>query len=326
MAPTSTGSHTRSLDESSLSSPYHVPVLVEAVLRALTPLEPGVVLDATVGGGGHARRILERFPDATVLGSDMDADALAAASSALEPFGRRVRLVQARADEIVDRAGLSSGSLSGALLDLGVSSHQLDDEGRGFSFRRGVRLDMRMDAGGEQADGARAVLASASEEDLTYVFRTLAEEPRGRALARAVCRRREREPLETSDDLVAALASVLGRSPTAREKARVFQGLRMAVNREWESLKAALVAIRDALRSGGTFCVISYHSHEDREVKHAFREWSRDCVCPPDFPVCACSGVALGRVLTPKPIYPEPAEVDANPRARSARMRAWRAA
>ena len=309
-----------------MSDAYHVPVLVEAVLSALRPLEEGVVVDATVGGGGHALAVLEHFPQASLLGSDTDPEALAEAGARLESYGRRVRLVHARADEVVEQVGVDPGSLSGALLDLGVSSRQLDADERGFSFRPGVPLDMRMSGPTGSEPDAGAFLSQASEEELTHAFRVLGEEPRGRALARRVCRRRAERPFETSDDLVAALASVLGRAPTAREKARVFQGLRMAVNRERESLSAALVSLRDALRPGGTLVVISYHSHEDREVKHAFREWSKDCICPPDLPVCACRGRALGTVLTSKPIYPSEAEVSANPRARSARLRAWRAA
>lgn len=295
-------------------------------MRAFEPLESGIVLDATVGGGGHARLILERFPEASLLGTDMDPDALAQAKETLSEFGKRVRLVRARAEDAALRAGLEPGSLSGALLDLGVSSRQLDDSGRGFSFRRGVQLDMRMSRDQDGGRDAADLLNRGSEEELIEVFRTLAEEPRGRALARAVCRRRIDRPFQTSDDLVGTLAAVLGRAPSTREKARVFQGLRMAVNRELESLNAALDAIRDTLRPGGTFVVISYHSHEDRAVKHAFRDWSRACVCPPDFPVCACRGSALGSTLTPKPVYPEESEVEQNPRARSAKLRAWRAA
>ncbi len=305
---------------------YHLPVLTEAVLSALEPLADGIVLDATVGGGGHARQLLERFPRSRLLGSDMDPEALRAAGEALAPFGDRVRLLHARADHVVRAAGLGPGSLSAALMDLGVSSRQIDAPERGFTFRRGALLDMRMDPEDPQSPTAAELLNSAPERELAHVFRDLAEEPRGRALARLVCRRRGERPFATSDDLVGALAAVLGRAPSAREKARVFQGLRMAVNREATSLRDALTSIRDALVSGGTFVVISYHSLEDREVKQTFRDWSRDCVCPPDLPLCACRGRSLGTVLTRRPVYPDEGEVQANPRARSARLRAWRAA
>ncbi len=301
-------------------------MLTEAVLTALEPCEHGIVLDATVGGGGHARRVLERFPGARLLGSDVDPEAMATARAELEPFGERVRLVQARADRVVREAGIAPGALCAAFMDLGVSSRQLDAEERGFTFRRGAPLDMRMDPSDADAPTAADLLNQASERELAHIFRDFAEEPRGRSLARLVCRRRTERSFRTSDDLVGALAAVLGRAPSPREKARLFQGLRMAVNDEPASLRGALESIRDALEPGGTFVVISYHSLEDREVKRTFREWSRACVCPPDLPVCACRGEPLGTVLTRRPVTPDAAEVTENPRARSARMRVWRAA
>jgi 16S rRNA (cytosine1402-N4)-methyltransferase len=152
------------------------------------------------------------------------------------------------------------------------------------------------------------------------------EEPRARRLAREVIKRRATEPLQTSDDLVAALAVSLGRSPSAKEKARIFQSVRIAVNDEMDALEAWLPAIRDVLNEGGVLVVIAYHSLEDRVVKHTFREWSRSCVCPPELPICVCRGEPLGETLTRKVLRPTDAEVERNPRARSARLRAWRRA
>jgi 16S rRNA (cytosine1402-N4)-methyltransferase len=173
---------------------------------------------------------------------------------------------------------------------------------------------------------AADLLADEDERELARVFLELGEEPRGRKLAREIVRRRASGGFRTSDDLVAALAAAVGRAPTHQEKARVFQALRIKVNRELEALAAALEGLRGALRPAGVLAVIAYHSLEDRMVKHAFRDWSRECVCPPDFPVCRCRGFALGETLTRRPVTAGPEEVERNPRARSARLRAWRKA
>lgn len=313
------------MDDGDAEGRYHEPVLGREVLDLLGARPGGLYLDGTVGGGGHARLLLERCSDCRLLAVDRDAEALAHARRVLEPFGSRVRFLHARFDHAVDDVEVKDRGLDGALLDLGVSSRQLDADARGFTYRPGAPLDMRMDpdAGGESA---AELLARVGEEELARLFRDLAEEPRARRLAASIVRRRAHAPFRTSDDLVAALASALGRAPTHQEKARVFQALRIRVNGELEALEAALDGIRDALVPGGVLAVIAYHSLEDRRVKHAFREWSRDCVCPPEFPVCRCRGRALGETLTRRPMSPSAEEMDRNPRARSARLRAWRKA
>jgi 16S rRNA (cytosine1402-N4)-methyltransferase len=298
--------------------------MVDQVLSLLSPGGHKVFLDGTVGGGGHTRAILEACPDCRVIAVDRDPEAVAEARAKLAEFGERVRLVHRGFDAVLDDPDIRDTRLDGALLDLGVSSHQLDEDARGFAFRRGVALDMRMDAG--QGQTAADLLAEADEEQLTRVFRELGEEPRARRLAREVVKRRATEQLTTSDDLVAALVIALGRAPTAQDKAKIFQAVRIAVNAELESLKRALPMLRDALRGGGVFVVLAYHSLEDRMVKRAFREWSQSCVCPPDLPVCVCRGRPLGDTLTRRPIRPSDAEIAHNPRARSARLRAWRKA
>ncbi len=303
---------------------YHQPVMVDEVLTFLSPVGQKVFLDGTAGGGGHARAILEACPECSVIALDRDPEALAEARSVLARFGERVRFMHSRFDEVLDDPEIRDAGVDGALLDLGVSSHQLDEDARGFAFRRGVPLDMRMDAG--EGRTAAELLAEADEAQLARVFRELGEEPRARRLAREVAKRRSTEPLTTSDDLVAALVIALGRTPSAQDKARIFQAVRIAVNAELESLERALPMLRDALREGSAFVVIAYHSLEDRMVKRAFREWSQACVCPPDLPVCACRGRPLGEVLTRRPIRPSEAETARNPRARSARLRAWRKA
>lgn len=303
---------------------YHEPVMADQVLACLQPRDGALLLDGTVGGGGHSRLLLEACPGCRVVAVDRDPEALAEAARSLAHVGDRVRFLHVRFDAAADDPEVRERGLDGALLDLGVSSHQLDDEARGFAFRRGVALDMRMDP--EQDEDATRFLAEASEEELARVFRDLGEEPRARRLAREVVKRRATEPLTTSDDLVAALSVALGRSPTAQDKARIFQAVRIAVNGELESLERGLPALRDALKAGGVLVVIAYHSLEDRLVKNAFREWSAACVCPPESPVCTCRGRPLGETLTRKPVRPGDDEVARNPRARSARLRAWRRA
>lgn len=305
---------------------YHDPVLGEEVMRYLAPRSAGLYLDGTVGGGGHALLLLERCPDCRLLAVDRDPDALAEAARVLQAHGDRVSFLAARFDAAPTDPEVEDRGLDGALLDLGVSSRQLDDLGRGFTFALGAPLDMRMGRGREDTESAADLLNRASEEELARLFREFGEERRARRLAREVVKRRSTEPFETSDQLVAALAVTLGRAPTSRDKARVFQALRIAVNDELESLAQALPTLRDALNQGAVLAVIAYHSLEDRVVKHAFREWSRSCVCPPEFPVCKCRGRSLGETLTRSPVRASEEEVERNPRARSARLRAWKRA
>jgi 16S rRNA (cytosine1402-N4)-methyltransferase len=303
----------------------HEPVLAEEVVEYLAAGRGGVFLDGTLGGGGHAERILEAGPNTRLIGLDRDPEALAAAGGRLGIRGDRVVLLKGNfrdaAKIVADRDDIDD--LAGALLDLGVSSHQIDTTARGFSFRRGTPLNMRM--GGTTGGGRTAadILNSATEAELGRMFRDYGEERRWRAMAREVVRRRQSEPFRTADDLVAACTAVLGAGIDASTKARLFQALRIEVNDEMTALQEALVGIRGLLASGGRFVVISYHSLEDRIVKNAFRDWSRECVCPPELPVCRCRGVALGRVLTRRPVRPSENELTRNPRARSARLRAW---
>jgi len=306
---------------------YHLPVLVREVVAALEPASQGEIMDGTVGGGGHARALLERFPECRILAVDRDPEALERARRELASFGDRVRFVQARFDDAARGAGIAGPALAGALLDLGISSRQIDRPERGFSFQaEDAPLDMRME--GEEGDSPTAaqVLNASEEQDLVRIFREYAEEPRARRLVREVLRQRQEAPFRTAGDLVRAMQRSYGHPPSPKEKARVFQGLRIEVNRELEALEEGLPLLRDALLPGGVLVVISYHSLEDRRVKNAFREWARSCVCPPGMPVCTCRGEPLGVLVTRKPIRPQDEEVRENPRSRSARMRAWRKA
>lgn len=294
---------------------FHVPVLAGAVADWAAGSHRAV--DATAGGGGHTA--LLRAAGAAVLAIDRDPAALSAARAALGDSG--ISWLEAPFASDTALTAVQEFRPDRILLDLGVSSHQLDDGSRGFSFRPGAPLDMRMTPG----TGPRAsdVLNSWSEEQLEAAFRDFADEPRARSLARAVVRRRRRAAFVTSDDLVNAIREVRGPRSGPSDFARLFQAVRIAVNDEQGQLLRALPALRDALVPGGRLGVISYHSGEDRLVKQTFRDWARACVCPPGQPVCTCRGRPLGLLLTKRAIRPEPGEIAANPRARSARFRAF---
>jgi 16S rRNA (cytosine1402-N4)-methyltransferase len=296
--------------------------MVEAVLKYLSPERGGLYFDGTVGGGGHGDAILARGSEARLIGVDRDADALMEAERRLSRYGERVRLVRGDYAEV---ARALEEPLAGALLDLGVSSHQLDVAARGFSFRPGAPLDMRMspDLGGATAAD---LLNGLSERELADLFARYGEERRARRLARGVVRRRSVRPLATSDDLVAVARRALGVRLEARDKARIFQALRVAVNDEMGSLERGLPLLRDRLGAGGVLVVISYQSLEDRFVKERFRAWSGGCVCPPGLPVCVCGRRSEGEELVRRVVVASESEVATNPRARSAKLRAWRKA
>jgi 16S rRNA (cytosine1402-N4)-methyltransferase len=302
-------------------SAYHAPVLVDEVVKLFSGSK--TILDCTLGGGGHSAALLALGAHVTAI--DRDPAAVAAARNrlaAVEAAGRfRIILGNfAEADRLLpDR----QQKFDGILADLGVSSHQIDSESRGFSFREGARLDMRMEGSGQTA---AEILNTAPEEDLIRILRDFADEPRSRRLAQEIVRRRERSAFETSDDLVNAIRGALGARTGPGDFARIFQGVRIAVNNELESLNAALPMLRDRLAPNGVMAVIAYHSGEDRIVKHVMREWSRDCVCPPRQLQCTCGGVAPGSLVNRKAIKPSIEEIERNPRARSARLRAWRSA
>lgn len=300
---------------------YHVPVLAGEIVALLRNAKS--VLDGTVGGGGHSEALLETGIE-RVVGVDRDPEALATARARLEPFERagRFRAVLGNYAD-VDDATPSDERFDGILLDLGVSSRQFDAPERGFTFREGAPLDMRMGRGGE-ADTAADLLNALDERALTTLFKENGDEPRASRLAREIVRRRAREPFATSDDLVRAIRGALGPRTGPADFARLFQALRIAVNDEVEGLRRALPALRERLRPRGILAVITYHSGEDRLVKHAFREWSTDCICPPRQPVCTCRGRRLGETLTRRAVTPSEAEVARNPRSRSAKLRAWR--
>jgi 16S rRNA (cytosine1402-N4)-methyltransferase len=310
--------------DSRWDSEYHAPALVGPVVELLRGAR--LVLDGTLGGGGHSAALLDAGVE-RVIGLDRDPDALASATARLAAEASTGRFAAHRGnyadiDTILPLHGLRFG---GILLDLGISSHQIDDVARGFSFREGAPLDMRM--GLDAANTAADLLNERGPDELAWLFREYGDEPRAVRLAREIVRRRATRPFLTSDDLVGAIRGAFGPRAGAPEFARLFQALRIAVNDELAGLERALPTLRDRLAPGGVFAVIAYHSGEDRLVKHAFRGWSEDCVCPPKHPMCTCGGGrALGAVLTRRAITAQPDELSHNPRARSARLRAWRSA
>jgi len=309
------------------ASDYHAPVMASRVVELFRGASD--VLDGTLGGGGHTLALLEA--GARVTGIDRDPQAVAAARERLAAFeaAGRFRAITANYADLDDVDALANARFNGVLLDLGVSSHQLDDIARGFSFREGAVLDMRMEGRGNDGGAdAATLLQEADERTLTHIFRDYADEPRAQRLAREIVRRRERRPFATSDDLVGAIRGALGAPPRTGPAvfARLFQAVRIAVNDELGGLERALPSLRDRLVPGGVMVVIAYHSGEDRIVKQAFRAWSTACTCPPRQPVCTCRGVALGTTLTRKAVSASESEVEANPRARSAHLRAWQSA
>ncbi len=306
----------------------HLPVMVEEVLESLSPAPGSFQIDATVGGGGHSRRILEAAsPDGRLLGLDADGAAIARTSQRLAEFGDRVTLRQANFEElgaVASDAGFVPAD--GILFDLGLSSYQLADTERAFSFRAEGPLDMRFDT--SRGVPASTLIAELDERQLTDLFRRLGEEPHARRIARAIVHRRDDEPITTGAQLAAVVAAAAPVPPRGRRRVhpatRVFQALRIAVNRELETLPVALAAAVEALGEGGRLTVISYHSLEDRIVKRFIAAERRGCVCPPELPVCVCGRQPRLAPLGAQPRRPSADEVANNPRSRSALLRAAR--
>jgi 16S rRNA (cytosine1402-N4)-methyltransferase len=305
----------------------HVPVLAEEVVTMLAPAPGSLQIDATVGGGGHTERILEATdPDGRLLGLDADGAAIARVRDRLAPrFGDRLRLRQANFRELADVAPDEGfAAVDGCFFDLGLSSFQLADADRGFGFRTGGPLDMRFDT--SRGVPAAELLATLDAGELTALFRRYGEEPFAGRISRAIVEARRTAPVETAEDLAALVERVTpSRAPGRRRihpATRVFQALRIAVNEELEALEEGLAAALDLLRPGGRLVVLSYHSLEDRIVKRFLQAERRGCVCPPELPICVCGRSPRVRLVTPKGLVPGDAEVAANPRARSARLRA----
>ncbi len=301
----------------------HEPVLLAEVLHYLAPAPGGRYIDATFGGGGHARAILEASaPGGRLLAIDADPAAVARAEALAARYpGRLVPCHGNFRDlaRLARRHGFDPAD--GILFDLGLSSDQLADPARGFSFQQPGPLDMRFDP--TQGQSAAVIVNTWSEDELAELFWRFGEEPRARAIARAIVAERAREPIETTTQLAQLVERVVGRRRERIHPAtRVFQALRIAVNRELEVLEPALEQAVELLRPGGRLVVIAFHSLEDRIVKQFFRREAAQCICPPGTPVCVCGHVPRLRVLTPRAVRPSAEEVARNPRSRSARLRA----
>ena len=304
----------------------HLPVMPDEVIATLAP-QPGCLqIDATLGGGGHTERILEAAnPDGRVLGIDADQAAIDRVALRLARFGDRLVLRQANFRELADVAPAAGfGAVDGLFLDLGLSSFQLADRERGFGFRAGGPLDMRFDA--TRGIPASELLATLDADALAQLFRRYGEEPSAWKVAKAIVAARALAPVRTAEELAALVERVLPVNPRLPRRThpatRVFQALRIAVNEELDALEEALAAALTLLRPGGRLVVLSYHSLEDRIVKRFMAAERRGCTCPPEVPICVCGKAPRLRLVTRPSLVPTAEEIEGNPRARSARLRA----
>lgn len=303
---------------------YHKPVLVEEVMQYMRCRKGGIYIDGTIGGGGHALEICRRIDgDGLLIGIDRDDEALAHAAETLKEYSGCVRLIKGDfryMKALVNDIG--GNEVDGVLLDLGVSSHQLDDAGRGFSYNAEAALDMRMDK--QQLLTARDVVNTYDEKRLYEIIKDYGEERWAKRIASFIVKERQRYPIETTDQLVEVIKRAIpaaARREGPHPARRTFQAIRIEVNDELNSIKEGLIQAMDCLKPGGRLCVISFHSLEDRLVKDTFRRWQNPCTCPPDTPVCVCGNKPVAAIVTKKPVTASPDEVESNPRARSAKLR-----
>ena len=298
----------------------HVPVLLEQCIEGLAIDPAGTYLDGTAGGAGHSREIAKRLTTGRLISLDQDPDAIQTATERLQGLPAQVVQVNFRqAKQALAQLGIQQ--INGALLDLGVSSHQLDDGDRGFSYHMDAPLDMRMSQSGQTAADLVAVL---SRKELARILRDYGEEPYAWQIAGRIVKEREQKPILTTLQLAELVASAV--PPAERRKSknparRTFQALRIAVNSELDALNEGMDGIFDCLAPGGRFCIITFHSLEDRLVKNKFRRWATACTCPPEYPVCLCGGKPKAKLITRKPIEADSIELESNRRSRSAKLR-----
>jgi 16S rRNA (cytosine1402-N4)-methyltransferase len=308
-----------------MTSFRHVSAMLDEAVAGLACRPGGVYVDGTLGGAGHARAVCERIvPGGTLIGIDQDHDAIADAHRKLMLEAVDIHLFHGNFIHLPEYlAQLKIDAVHGILLDLGLSQHQLESSGRGFSFQRDEPLDMRMDA--RISTRAEDLLQSLSEDQLTQIFREYGEERWARRIARAIAASRRRQPLKTSRQLAELVRNAVPAGVAARQKihpaTRVFMALRIAVNEELARLKDFLKFAPDLLLPKGRLVILCFHSLEDRMVKQTFKAWSKDCTCPPGLPQCVCSGRPLVRLITKKALRPSEQEVERNPMARSTRLR-----
>lgn len=305
----------------------HTSVLLEETITYLNIRPDGVYVDGTLGGGGHAFEVCRRLNErGRFIGIDQDEDAVAAAGERLNPFGERVTILRGNYEKMREAlAGVGIHKVDGILLDLGVSSFQLDDPGRGFTYREAdAPLDMRMDR--RQSLTARDMVNSYSETELFHIIRDYGEDKFAKNIAKHIVRARQEKPIETAGELneiIKAAIPARVRATGGHPSKRTFQALRIALNRELEVLKDSLDDMIDLLHPGGRICIITFHSLEDRIVKDLFKKNENPCTCPSDFPVCVCGAVSKGKVITRKPVLPGPEELAENSRSKSAKLRVF---
>ncbi len=304
---------------------HHIPVMLYPCLEALNLQPGGIYADATLGGAGHSSEIAKRLFGGRLIGFDRDPEAIAASLKRLEPFQESVTLVNRNYREV--KAVLSELSipyLNGALMDLGVSSHQLDEADRGFSYMQDAPLDMRMNPADPLS--AADVVNTYSKEELEHIIYTYGEERWAKRIVDFIIEARVLKPIKTTGELVDIIKKAVpkdARRDGPHPAKRTFQAIRIEVNNELAGLTEALHDFIDVLAPGGRLAVITFHSLEDRIVKNIFREREKGCTCPPEYPACVCGKKSAGKVITRKPILPSPAEIDENPRARSAKLRVF---
>lgn len=304
----------------------HTSVLLEETIENLDIKPEGTYLDGTLGGGGHALAVASLLSgNGRLIGIDQDEDAIAAAGERLKPYGERITLIRDNyANAVQALAGIGVCGVDGIVLDLGVSSYQLDNEERGFSYRYDAPLDMRMDR--RQSLSAKEIINGYTEAELFRILRDYGEEKFAKNIAKHIVAARKDKPLETTGELneiIKAAIPAKMRAVGGHPSKRTFQAVRIECNRELEVLKTSLDGMIDLLNPGGRLCVITFHSLEDRIVKSAFRKNENPCTCPPDFPVCVCGQVSKGTVVTRKPILPTALEKEENSRAKSAKLRVF---
>lgn len=304
----------------------HTSVLLAETIENLQINPQGIYLDGTLGGGGHAFEAAGRLAEnGRLIGIDQDEDAIAAAGKRLEPYRERVTLIRDNyANAAQALAGIGVYGVDGIVLDLGVSSYQLDNEERGFSYRYDAPLDMRMDR--RQTLSAKEIVNEYSETDLTRILRDYGEEKFAKNIAKHIVAARKDKPLETTgelNDIIKAAIPAKMRATGGHPSKRTFQAVRIECNRELEVLKSSLDGLIALLNPGGRLCVITFHSLEDRIVKSSFRKNENPCTCPPDFPICVCGQTSKGTVITKKPILPSEQEMEVNSRAKSAKLRVF---
>ncbi len=302
---------------------HHVSVLLEEAVDGLAIKPDGVYADGTMGGGGHSREILKKLTSGKLIGFDRDGDAIAVCKDRLSQFGDRVTFVNrnfAEVKEVLEELGVDG--LDGAVLDLGVSSYQLDCEERGFSYQADAPLDMRMDQ--QAAFSAYQVVNEYTEEQLADIIFAYGEDRWAKRIAEFIVKERETAPIETTGQLVSVIKKAVpkgARLDGPHPAKRTFQAIRIEVNNELSGLSQAIEDFISVLSPGGRLCVITFHSLEDRIVKNAYTQAAKGCTCPGNLPVCVCGKKPLGKVITRKPIAPGERELAENPRARSAHLR-----